>query len=390
MNSILEKIRDSHLQNFGQLPQVLRSPGRINIIGEHTDYNEGLVLPAAIDRYVYVGISKRTDKLVKLYSLNFEERAESTVDSLTMGQAQWANYVLGVTQLLTAQHVTAQLPHGFEITLYGDVPIGAGMSSSAALASAVGYALNDLFQLGHNRMQLAQIGQQCEHQFIGVKCGIMDQFASLHGQVDQVIRLDCRDLSYAYFPLVLGDYAFVLLNTNVSHSLASSAYNERRAQCEAALVQLQQFFPQVQSLRDASLEMLDTAFADKQDASYIKARFVISEIQRVLDVCEALDQGDLPQVGALMYETHQGLSADYEVSCAELDYLVDYVKAFPEVLGARMMGGGFGGCTINLVKKSFVETLISQVSPAYQEQFGIALDYYPVRLGQGTEFITAT
>ncbi len=379
MDAIVNQVKENHINQFGQVAQVYRSPGRINIIGEHTDYNDGFVLPGAIDRYVYVGISKRSDKTVKLYSVNFEETIVSAIDRLEVQSAQWASYVLGVCQLLAKE-----LPHGFEMTIYGDIPIGAGLSSSAALESAIGYGLNELFDLKYNRMQLAKIGQQCEHQFIGVRCGIMDQFASLHGIENKVMKLDCRSLDYTYFPLELGAYEFVLLNTKVSHSLASTAYNDRRVQCESAVARLQVRYPHVQSLRDASVEMLNDAVPDQKEQSYIKARFVIEEIQRVSMVCDFLQAGNLEAVGKEMYATHQGLKEMYQVSCEELDYLVDAVQDFPEVLGARMMGGGFGGCTLNLVKTSFVDEMIAKVSAGYQTTFGMALESYVVRLSHGT------
>ncbi|MFD2556452.1 galactokinase [Sphingobacterium tabacisoli] len=382
MDNIANKVATIHTQRFDQEPDVFRSPGRINIIGEHTDYNEGFVLPAAIDRYVYIGISRRVDNLIKLYSINFDKIVYSTVELIEMQEEQWANYILGICKLLAPTY-----SHGFEMTVYGDVPIGAGLSSSAALESAVGYAVNAVFALGYDRMQLAQIGQQCEHQFIGVRCGIMDQFASLHGRLNQVMKLDCRNLDYSYFPLELGDYEFVLLNTNVSHSLASSAYNDRRSQCETGVAQLQMRYPEVHSLRDASVEMLDLAIPDPSEQSYIKSRFVIEEIQRVSKVCDYLNEGALDKVGELMYATHRGLKEAYEVSCPELDYLVDYIREYPEVLGARMMGGGFGGCTLNLVKKTFVAELIERVSKAYESLFGIALDSYVVKLGEGTAHV---
>ncbi len=379
MDIIQNTIADRHFAKFGQLAEVYRSPGRINIIGEHTDYNDGFVLPAAINRYVYVGVSKRDDKLIKLYSVNFEEMVESTIDQIEPQTKQWASYILGVAKLLTPV-----FEQGFEMTVYGDVPIGAGLSSSAALESAVGYALNELFGLGYSRMQLAKIGQQCEHEFIGVRCGLMDQFASLHGRQDQVMKLDCRSLDYTYFPLALGEYVFVLLNTNVSHSLASSAYNDRRRQCEMAVALLQKVYPEVNSLRDASVEMLVRAIPDVESETYIKARFVIEEIQRVSIVCDYLNAGNLEGVGEMLYAAHKGLKESYEVSCPELDYLVDYVQGFPEVLGARMMGGGFGGCTLNLVKKSFVDELVKRVSLDYESSFGIVMDSYVAELAEGT------
>jgi galactokinase len=383
MKDIKDTVFDLHTDRFRSTPLIVRAPGRINIIGEHTDYNGGFVLPAAVDRYVYVAISLRNDDEINLYSMNFEEQVSFDTYNLEKLKQQWANYVIGVLAELDQR-----LPQGFDLTIYGDVPMGAGMSSSAAFESAVGFAVDQVYNLGRTRMDLAKIGQRCEHRYIGVKCGIMDQFASLHGKEDKVVKLDCRNLDYTYFPLILGEYVILLLNTNVTHSLASSAYNDRRTSCEEAVERIQKVFPGVESLRDVSIEMLDHVIIDKDEECYNRAQYVIAEIQRVREVCVYLERGELKQAGAKMFETHEGLTWLYEVSCPELDFLVEYVRNFPnEVLGARMMGGGFGGCTINIVKESFLNELIEGVNQAYKQRFGIELDNYKVKIGNGAEII---
>jgi len=374
-----EKMTAVHREMFGEESLVVRAPGRINLIGEHTDYNNGFVLPAAVDKYVCVSISLREDRQIALYSVNYDEKAASDLDNLSPIAQLWANYVLGV-----AYELSPKLAKGFNMCIAGDIPLGAGMSSSAALESAVGFALSERYGLEVDRMELALIGQRCEHRFIGVKCGIMDQFASLFGKDGHVVRLDCRDLSYAYFPLELGEYELLLLNTNVKHSLASSAYNDRRAQCERAVERLRARYPEVESLRDASVAMLDEVLPGQAPEAYARARFVVEEIARVVDSCEKLQRGDLIGLGRNMYETHAGLSRDYGVSCPELDFLVDYVRPLPEVIGARMMGGGFGGCTINLVHRSSTEKLAADVSIRYRERFGIEPEHYRVQPGNGT------
>src|SRR5690606_5445871 len=269
----------------------------------------------------------------------------------------------------------------------GDVPLGAGLSSSAALECAAGFALNVLFDLAIERVEIAKIGQQAEHTYAGVKCGIMDQFASVMSKAGHVVRLDCRDLSFAYKPLELGEYAILLLNTNVKHSLASSAYNDRRASCEEGVRIVQQEFPEVKSLRDMTVDMLETLVKPVNMDAYTKCRFVVEENERLHAVCEALELGNLDAVGKQMFLAHDGLSSAYQVSCPELDFLVDYVKPFPEVIGARMMGGGFGGCTINLVKKSFQDLLIDRLAPIYKEQFDLELTAIKVIPSNGTELL---
>lgn len=380
-----EQIELRYQKVFDEKPlYIVRSPGRINIIGEHTDYNEGFVLPTAIDKGVYVGVSKRDDNLLCLYAESFGESFQVKLNDVSALPNGWQNYVLGVVgELLERGYELG----GFNLYLDGDVPVGAGLSSSAAVECATGFALNVLFDLAIDRISIALIGQQAEHKYAGVQCGIMDQFASAMSRAGQVIKLDCRDLSFSYKPLELGDYTILLLNSNVNHSLASSAYNDRRKSCERSVSLVQSKFQEVRSLRDVSLAMLDECVRGVDDEAYIKSKFVLEENQRVEKACLSLETGNLELLGSLLYEAHSGLSRDYEVSCVELDFLVEYVKQFPEVLGARMMGGGFGGCTINIVHKSFEDLLIERLLPVYKERFGLTLTAIKVLPSNGTELL---
>lgn len=380
-----EQIELRYQKIFDEKPlYIVRSPGRINIIGEHTDYNEGFVLPTAIDKGVYVGVSKRDDNLLCLYAESFGESFQVKLNDVRALPNGWQNYVLGVVgELLERGYELG----GFNLYLDGDVPVGAGLSSSAAVECATGFALNVLFDLAIDRISIALIGQQAEHKYAGVQCGIMDQFASAMSRAGQVIKLDCRDLSFSYKPLELGDYTILLLNSNVNHSLASSAYNDRRKSCERSVSLVQSKFQEVRSLRDVSLAMLDECVRGADDEAYIKSKFVLEENQRVEKACLSLETGNLELLGSLLYEAHSGLSRDYEVSCVELDFLVEYVKQFPEVLGARMMGGGFGGCTINIVHKSFEDLLIERLLPVYKERFGLTLTAIKVLPSNGTELL---
>ena len=380
-----QQIVERYTTVFGYAPaHVVRSPGRINIIGEHTDYNEGFVLPTAIDKAIYVGVGLRNDDIIRLYAEDFKAYFEVSLREIEPVEQGWPNYVLGVVHQL---QLRGDKLSGFDMYIDGDVPLGAGLSSSAALECAAGFALNVLFDLEIERVDIAKIGQQAEHSYAGVKCGIMDQFASVMSKADHVVKLDCRDLSFSYKPLELGDYAILLLNTNVKHSLASSAYNDRRASCEKGVLLVQQQFPDVKSLRDVTLDMLETYVKPVDMDVYIKCRFVIEENERLNRACEALEQGNLEMLGQQMFRAHDGLSAAYEVSCRELDFLVDYVKSFPEVIGARMMGGGFGGCTINLVKKSFQDLLVERLAPIYNKEFGLDLTAIKVVPSNGTELL---
>lgn len=380
-----EQLEQRYNDVFESKPtHVVRSPGRINIIGEHTDYNEGFVLPTAIDKAIYVAVGKREDDLIRLYAEDFKAYFELALNDIKPVEEGWPNYILGVVNQLLERGLSVG---GFNMYIDGDVPLGAGLSSSAALECAAGFALNVLFDLQLQRVDIAKIGQLAEHTYAGVKCGIMDQFASVMSKAGHVVKLDCRDLSFAYTPLELGDYAILLLNTNVKHSLASSAYNDRRESCEEGVRLVQAQYPDVNSLRDVSVAMLDELVQSVDADIYTKCRFVVEENQRLNDACAALERGDLEELGRQLFRAHEGLSGEYEVSCPELDFLVEYVREFPEVLGARMMGGGFGGCTINLVKKSFQDLLIERLTPIYHSKFGLDLTAIKVVPSNGTEIL---
>ena len=371
---------------FHTEPLLVRSPGRVNLIGEHTDYNEGFVLPAAVDKAIYVAIGKRLDDAIQLFSTDFKESYESSLPTVKRASKAWANYPLGVVDQLQKGGYPLS---GFNLVLGGDVPIGAGMSSSAALECATVYALNELFGLGISRMDMAKMAQLAEHTFAGVQCGIMDQFASLFGKKDYAMKLDCRSLEYEYVPLEMKGIRIVLLNTNIKHSLASSAYNTRLQQCAQGVAWVQSAHPEARSLRDVSIDMLDRLVAPKDPVVYKRCRYVIEENERLLRGCKDLQRGHIEGLGEQMFRSHEGLSKDYEVSCTELDFLVAFVRNRPEVLGARMMGGGFGGCTINLVREESVEALIEAAGKAYQEQMGLEMTAYVAEIGEGTSRVDA-
>ncbi|MGO4878537.1 galactokinase [Pedobacter psychrotolerans] len=382
----IERLKNAFKEIYQTEPILVKSPGRINIIGEHTDYNGGFVMPAAINKAIYVAVSKRDDEEIYLYSESYQESYTSSVSAIKKSDLSWANYVLGVADQLVNRGYKIG---GFNLYLDGNVPLGAGLSSSAALECATAFALDHMNELGISQMDLALISQKAEHVFAGVNCGIMDQFASVFGKQDHAVLLDCRSMEYEYIPLALKGHKLVLLNTNVKHSLSDSAYNQRRAQCEQGVAWISAHHPEVSSLRDADLKMLET-FVKPNDAEvYQKCKYVVEEIGRIQKAAEALKQGNLVALGKLMLETHEGLSQEYEVSCKELDFLVNYVKDLDHVLGARMMGGGFGGCTINIVKNEEIDALISEVSALYEKEFGLSLDAYVVETADGSTLISA-
>lgn len=370
---------------FGEAPAfVVRSPGRVNIIGEHTDYNEGFVLPAAIDKAIFVAIGPRPDEEIHLWSCDFNQRYSCRLQEVRPADLHWANYVLGVVDQLQKN---GHPPSGFNLVLGGDVPIGAGLSSSAAVECASVFALNRLFHFNLEKLDMVKMAQKAEHTFAGVRCGIMDQFASMFGKKDFVIKLDCRSLAFEHVPLAMEGIKILLLNTNVKHSLSSSAYNERRQQCEQGVEWVRAFHPEVKSLRDVSLDLLDRHVAGRDALIYQRCRYVVEENQRLLQGCEDLKNGDLPALGKKMFRTHEGLSQEYEVSCRELDFLVDFVKTWPAVLGARMMGGGFGGCTINLVQEDAIESLTTAAGEAFLREFGHDLTAYVAQIEEGTAVV---
>ena len=382
--SLITSVREKFQQRFGETPQVFRSPGRVNIIGEHTDYNNGFVLPAAIDKAVYVGISKRSDDQIFLYSEEFNEEHNTDLVTVMPTDKQWPNYILGVVDQLKKRGYEI---HGFNLNIDGDVPVGAGLSSSAAVECSVVFALNEIFELGIEKEELAEIGQKAEHTFAKVMCGIMDQFASVFGKEDHVIKLDCQTLDYEYVPLKLEGYKLLLLNTNVKHSLASSEYNTRRAECAEGVELINSGGENVTSLREVTIDMLDRHVKPQNETVYRRCKYVVEENQRLLTACEALQNGDLETLGQKMYGSHDGLSKEYEVSCKELDFLVEAVRDNPAVLGARMMGGGFGGCTINIVKEEEIDTLVQQLTTQYKEAMGLELTSYVAQIENGSSAI---
>jgi galactokinase len=380
-----EKIKNEFISRFETTPIIVRSPGRINIIGEHTDYNNGFVLPAAIDKAAYIAMSLREDTEIHLVAHDLNETFSTRIEDLKpSGDGSWPNYILGSAAQFQKNGF---LLRGFNAVLLSDVPIGAGLSSSAAIECATVFALNELLGTNLSRLTMVGMAQKAEHEYAGVMCGIMDQFASMMGKKDHVIRLDCQSLEYEYAPLKLEGYKIVLFNTNVKHALASSEYNTRRNECDQAVEWIRQFERSVASLRDVTELMLDQFVKPKSELIDKRSRFVVQEIERLLKGCEDLREGNIQALGKKMFNTHEGLSKMYEVSCKELDWLVDFVKDNPNVMGARMMGGGFGGCTINLVKEDAIDALIESVQPAYEEAMHLPLSYYIASIENGTEII---
>lgn len=358
-----DKLRTAFIERFSSNPVFYASAGRINLIGEHTDYNGGFVFPGAIDKYIMTAININGTDKVRLYSVDMNQYTEFGLREEDKPAEQWACYVFGVCREVIKRGFEVK---GFDAVFAGDVPLGAGLSSSAALESCFAYALNDMFN--DNKIsifELALIGQSTEHNYCGVNCGIMDQFASVFGKKDCLMRLDCRSLEFKYFPFKPVGYKLVLVNSQVKHELVDSPYNKRRESCERVAKTLG-----VDTLRDADMSMLEAAKAQISDEDYKRAVYVIGEKQRVLDVCEALEKGDYETVGQRMYETHHGLSKDYEVSCEELDFLNDVAKECG-VTGSRIMGGGFGGCTINLVKEDLYDTFVQTAKTKFNEKYGI-------------------
>ncbi|MFV0419184.1 MAG: galactokinase [Dysgonomonas sp.] len=375
----LKAIQEKFKALYGSEGVMYTSPGRVNLIGEHTDYNGGFVLPGAIDKAMYCEIKPNGTDKVRAFALDLEESAEFGLGENDLPAKSWAKYVYGVCREMIKRGAKIE---GFDTVFAGEVPLGAGMSSSAALESCFGFAINDTYKLGFDLFELALIGQATEHNYVGVKCGIMDQFASCFGKEGSLIRLDCRSLEYQYVPFNPEGYRVVLINTCVAHELASSAYNKRRQSCETVAAAIKKHYPEVELLRDANLDMLKEVANEVSAEDYIRAEFVIEEIQRLLDACEALEKGDYETVGKKMYETHIGLSRKYEVSCPELDFLNDIARECG-VTGSRVMGGGFGGCTINLVKNELHDGFIKRATESYEQKFKIKPKVYDVIIKDG-------
>ncbi len=378
------KLKNKYLEVFSGDPMLVRAPGRINLIGEHTDYNDGFVLPAAIDREVVFALAENHSDQCRFYAMDLDQAYETRVDYLQYTPMGWPNYLMGVIREL---HKRGHPVKGFDCVFGSDIPIGAGLSSSAAIECGMAYGLNTLFALGEEKMELVRLSQRAENDFVGVNCGIMDQFASVFGRMDYVFRLDCRSLGHQYFPFEMKNTSVLLIDTQVKHSLASSEYNTRRAECESGVRIIQSELPEVRSLRDVTPAVLES-FRDRMDnTDYQRCDYVVGEIERVLLACGDLEKGDIASFGSRMYETHRGLSNKYEVSCDELDYLVDLSVDNDHITGARMMGGGFGGCTINLVKDTPVEKLEQEIGNAYREKFGQLPLFYEVKISDGVSIL---
>lgn len=366
---------------FHREPLVIRAPGRINLIGEHTDYNDGFVMPAAVDKEIFFAISPSADGRSVVYSMNYDERFEIDLDNpQPVKSPRWANYLLGVLYQYRERFPVS----AFYCVFGGNVPLGAGMSSSAALECGFAVALSELNLLNVPKLDMIRIAQWAEHNYAGVKCGIMDQFASMMGKEGHAIVLDCRSLTHQYAPLELKDYQIILCDTKVKHSLVDSEYNTRRMECESGVAALWKYYPAVRSLRDITRDMLEKHRSELEGKAYQRCCYVIQEIARVQEAAADLKHGNLAAFGKKMFETHEGLSSMYEVSCKELDFLVDEARKFEGVLGARMMGGGFGGCTINLVRKSQADQFVQHVQARYREKFNIEMQSYQVNVVDGT------
>lgn len=384
--TVAEKLPNTKLNDFiSDATIVVRSPGRINLIGEHTDYNEGFVLPAAIDKAAYLAFTQREDEAINLFSLDLNDKYSSNIREFSPTKKSWPNYILGVANQFRERGL---LTKGFDAALTADVPIGAGLSSSAAVENAIGMALNESLKTNIDKLSLVKISQEAEHTYPGVMCGIMDMFASMFGKKNHVIKLDCRSLDYQYEPLEMEGYRILLIDTQVKHSLNETGYNNRREQCEEGVAMVQKHDPEVKSLRDVTMEMLNQYVRPKDELIYKRCSYVLEENERLLKACDYLEQGNLKAFGQKMYESHEGLSKKYEVSCKELDFLVEQVRGREEVPGARMMGGGFGGCTINLVKEEAVNTIIEQVTSAYQKQMHLEAKAYITNIEGGTNLLS--
>ena len=370
-----ETISDKFLSLVGKSGSVYASAGRINLIGEHTDYNGGFVFPGAIDKVIIAEILPNGTDTINVFSIDINEEAHFGFNEDDAPSQSWARYIFGVCREILKRGGVVK---GFDAVFAGNVPLGAGLSSSAALESCFAYALNDLFNDNSiNKFELALIGQSTEHNYCGVNCGIMDQFASVMGQKGKLMRLDCRSMEFEYFPFEPEEYDLILVDSRVKHELADSPYNKRRQSCERVAKRLG-----LETLRDATMEMLSNILPDITAEDYFRAKFVIEEKERVLAVCDALNRGDYQTVGMKMYETHAGLSKDYAVSCEELDFLNDLAKECG-VTGSRIMGGGFGGCTINLVRKDMSEKFVECAKSRFYEKYGHEPQIYPVVISDG-------
>ena len=386
MNDILIQDTTAFFEkSFGSAPQkVVLSPGRINIIGEHVDYNDGYVLPAAIDKVICFAFEKSNSSKSKVIAIDLNEEFEvDLTQEIQLSDVVWTNYIRGVIKQLQDNGFSFG---GFNCVFSSNIPVGSGLSSSAALECGMLFGIKELYNLTINKVDIALMGQKAEH-WVGINCGIMDQFSSVHGLENKVIKLDCNTLEFEYHVANFKDYSLVLFDSNVKHSLFTSEYNTRRIECEEGLSIIKNNFPDVKSFRDCTEEQV-LSIRDKMNETVFKrVHFVVKEIKRVSQACEALDNGNIELLGQLLFETHYGLSQEYAVSCEELDMLVDTAKADENVIGSRLMGGGFGGCTINLIKKGHENEVKNKFANLYLDIFGIELKFYDVKIANGTTLL---
>lgn len=377
-----DQVVAAFIEKFNSTPSLYFSPGRINLIGEHIDYNDGFVMPAAIDKGIWFAAAPNGSDAINCYSYDMKESLSVNYKEVKPS-GSWKNYILGVIHVMLENKLNIK---GVDVVFGGNLPVGAGLSSSAAVECGLAFLLNDIFQLGKSRKELALMAQKAEHLYPGVKCGIMDQYASLIGLKDNIIMLDCRSIEHQYIPFNLTDHTVVLINTKVQHSLASGEYNVRRSQCTEGLTILKSKDHSIESFRDVSPDHLETYKDEMSEVVYKRCSFVVSEIERTRQASDYLTNDRIEDFGKLMYETHHGLSELYEVSCEELDFLVHQAQSLG-VTGSRVMGGGFGGCTINLVRKDVVEEMIQKITAAYKERFNIDADVIEVKVSDGVHKI---
>ena len=378
--TLINNVKNTFIRTFKTDPLLIFSPGRVNIIGEHTDYNKGFVFPAAINKGIVAAIQKSELDFSTAYALDLNGKIEFNLDKLKpLKEGCWENYVFGVVHEIQNKN---KLIGNFNLVFKGNIPSGAGMSSSAALENSIVFGLNELFDLELSKHDMILISQKAEHNFVGVKCGIMDQYASMFGLKNHALLLDCRTIESQPYEIDFKDYQLMLINTNVKHSLSDTEYNDRRSACKSISKLLS-----VKALRDATEADLEKIIDKVTPANYQKALYVIQENSRTLKAAKAIEYGDLETLGSLIYQSHNGLSNQYKVSCHELDFLVDQAKANPNILGARMMGGGFGGCTINLIAKTQAEAFAEKVSKAYHREFNKTCSVYFIEISEGTHLV---
>lgn len=383
--NLSDLIEEVFKEKFNEEPLIVRSPGRVNLIGEHTDYNMGYVLPAAIDKSIYFAIAPREDRYCKIIALDMDDEYQFALNEFQPTQKGWPNYLMGVVDQFIKTRYTIK---GFNCVFRGNIPIGAGLSSSAAIEAGLAFALNSIFELKIDDLSLVKLAQKAENEFVGVRCGIMDQYINIFGERENVLRIDCRSLEYRYYPFNHHNVSIVLFDTRVSHSLASSKYNRRREECSEGVAIIKKYYPNITHLRDVSVDMLDECKQKLGETLYQRCRYVVEENDRVLRACTMLEKGDLKSFGSYMDQTHEGLSYDYEVSCEELDYLVELVRDNSQVYGARMMGGGFGGCTINLIENEAIEQVARMIQEKYEKKFTIEPKIYVTSISAGTSILS--